>query len=134
MQTFEIPWINAGKPFSFGFDNVTPDAVKAAHSAHAHALQAAAGDLRADAHPEVVKEVLAGARTAARVAQSSALLYHSLVNVDPKLAQLGEADVVRRLTLKDYAELTKALNRADRPAGKASPLETTQPPASSASE
>lgn len=128
MQTFEISWINDGKPFSFGFDNVTPDAVKAAHAAHAHALRTAAGDLRADAHPEVVKEVLAGARTAARVAQASALVYYSLLSVDPKLAKLGEAEAVRKLSLKDYAALTKALQK-DGAAAKEAPAPLATPPA-----
>lgn len=130
MDTFTIACVNGGKPFRFSYDNVTPAAVEAAHAAHSHALKEATRGLDKNAPDAVVNEVLDGARTAALVAKSCALVYHALLNVDPKLAQLGQDALIQQLSVDQFKRLATAL-KGQAQAGGADPLATPTPPPAS---
>lgn len=133
MDTYQFAWMNDGKPFEFSPKNVTPHAAKASAAHKSHALKEALGTLDMTGLPPLaVQALVESAKEEAALASGSALLYHALAHVDPKVKDLGQDKVMQSMDLSTFEDLMDSLKRPE--GSKKGPLgKKTRTPSSPAS-
>lgn len=119
IPTYTYEWMNGGQPFDFGPQRVTPYAARASA---AHKSGVLKNSLRANdmsgLPPLAVQAIVDSAKEEAALAQGEALMFWSLVQVDPKVKDLGMDAVMQKISLGEYEEMVGVLDRK----GKKGPL------------
>lgn len=129
MDTYTFEWMNGGQPFDFGPHRVTPHAARASAAHKSKVLKERLRDLDLNGMPPLaVQAVVDSVKDESYMAAGDALIFWSLVQVDPKLETLGLDAVMRKMDLESYGNLMES---AKRPEGKAKavpdPLARTRP-------
>lgn len=109
MESYTLPFVNGGQPFTFERSGLTPAGYRNAVVAKNHAFVEATRGLSRDAPPEVSEAVLADARQVAQVAQMNSLVYGGLCAVDPKVKERSLEDVIAAIPMPTYLRLVKGL-------------------------
>ena len=121
MDTYTFEWMNGGQPFDFGPHRVTPHAARASAAHKSKVLKDRLRDMDLNGMPPLaVQAVVDSVKDEAYMAAGDALIFWSLVQVDPKVEGLGLDSAMRHLTLDDYGNLMESAKRPDK-VGKAVP-------------
>lgn len=109
METYTLPFVLGGQPFTLARSGLTPASYRAAIVAKNHAFVEASRGLARDANETVAAEVIKDARQVAQVAMMNSLVYGGLCAVDPKVRERSLEDVITAIPMDVYLRLVKGL-------------------------